>query len=977
MIKRILKIVGITMGSIIALTLLLITLTIWIIFTPQRLTPIVRNVASEYIICDHTIGQVELTFFSTFPNFGLEMDSVYIINSMDGAPSDTVLAAPKMVLSMNLIDLFQKNTLTIHTLSAPTIQANIYTAADGSTNYDVFNIPSDSTKIEELPFEQIVIEELLLSATSLQYINVPDSLDIALHNATIEAQVAGWNDILLTLNIPSVNATIASEEVATGLNIQVVAPTALDLKNSYIALNDAHVSVNGLDIALNGWASMGDAIQTDLRVTLNEWEIDSILPLLPFSIDQEATQLAQNGIISLDVNAKIDMAKNNPSALTIHNFTANLQNSTIQITGDVQDLLGNCWIDLSTNINIPTKNVKRFLPEGLQLTGQINSSANVQMYLNDLMAKEWQKSKISGEVSLTGINYQNEEMIASLQNSQIAFQIPNINPSHTNTDWLNMTLHVEKGEMDMQGIQADLGNTNISVETNCFLDDPTYLYANVAFLCNQKLSAAMDSYANMAISRPNVQAYVAYHLKDADVLPTVDAKVGFDQIYGNFAGTKVDIQPTTLTALVQFPHIEAALHTNALMVQMGDDMKVQTQQIALEVAADNNDNENPIMALNPSVSIDLQHAEIETIELKHKITIPKFDIAYANESCKVHQADFKIGESDFSLTGKLENIVNWMLNGEALAGDLNFNSHHTNVNKILALFSADCGAEEEDEWGYFEESDDDEGPFLVPTNIDLALNTHIDTATAFNQQVNDLTGNVFIKNGVLILEEMGFTCEAAKLQLTGMYHTPRRNHIYAGFDYHMMDINIEELIKMIPQLDSIMPMLSSFKGDAELHIAGETYLNEHYDIKPSTLRGALSVHGKDLVILDNEAFSKISKLLLFDKKTENKVDSISAEMTLYKGEIDIYPFCVSMDNYLVALGGTHNLDMTFNYDINVLSPIYLGVNVSGAIDNLDIKLAPCKFAKDFKPLFHKKVDTQSAELRSMIRESMRKNVKSH
>jgi hypothetical protein len=78
---------------------------------------------------------------------------------------------------------------------------------------------------------------------------------------------------------------------------------------------------------------------------------------------------------------------------------------------------------------------------------------------------------------------------------------------------------------------------------------------------------------------------------------------------------------------------------------------------------------------------------------------------------------------------------------------------------------------------------------------------------------------------------------------------------------------------------------------------------------------------------------------------------------------------------MVALGGQHNLDMSFNYDINVLSPIYLGVNVSGTIDDLDIKLVPCKFAKDFKPLFHRKVDTQTAELRSMIRESMRKNVK--
>ena len=78
---------------------------------------------------------------------------------------------------------------------------------------------------------------------------------------------------------------------------------------------------------------------------------------------------------------------------------------------------------------------------------------------------------------------------------------------------------------------------------------------------------------------------------------------------------------------------------------------------------------------------------------------------------------------------------------------------------------------------------------------------------------------------------------------------------------------------------------------------------------------------------------------------------------------------------MVALGGQHNLDMTFNYDINVLSPIYLGVNVSGNLDDLNIKLAKCKYAQDFKPLFHRKVDTQTAELRAMIRKSMQKNVK--
>ena len=264
---------------------------------------------------------------------------------------------------------------------------------------------------------------------------------------------------------------------------------------------------------------------------------------------------------------------------------------------------------------------------------------------------------------------------------------------------------------------------------------------------------------------------------------------------------------------------------------------------------------------------------------------------------------------------------------------------------------------------------------MVPLHMDLALNTHIEEAVVFDETVKNLKGKLYVKNGMLVLEEMGFICNAAKLQLTAMYRTPRRNHIYVGLDYHMLDVDIEELIDLLPQLDTIMPMLDVFKGNAEFHLAAETYLNADYEVKPSTLRGACSLVGKDLVVLDNATFSKISKLLMFNKKTENKVDSIAAEITMYKKEIDVYPLCVSIDNYMVALGGRHNLDMTFNYDINVLSPIYLGVNVSGDLDNLDIKLAKCKYAKDFRPVFHGKVDEHSSQLRSIIRESMRKNVK--
>ena len=344
----------------------------------------------------------------------------------------------------------------------------------------------------------------------------------------------------------------------------------------------------------------------------------------------------------------------------------------------------------------------------------------------------------------------------------------------------------------------------------------------------------------------------------------------------------------------------------------------------------------------------------------------------------------------------MHNIGKWFRHDTILEGELELISDHCDLNQLMAWFSDDKGSEETDqvdsqkskvESSESKEESSDEStaqneqttkesdPFLVPTDVNLALRTHMRDVDVFNQNAKDLKGGIYVNNGILILDEVGFVCKAAKLQLTAMYRTPRKNHLYLGMDYHMIDVDIDELLSMIPDLEQMMPMLSSFKGAAEFHLAAETYLNSQYKPKMSTLRGAASLTGKDLVVLDGETFSTISKLLMFNKKTENRIDSLNAEITVYKNEIDVYPLCVQMDNYMVALGGRHNTNMTFDYDINVLSPIYLGVNVSGTMDDLKIKLAKCKFAQDFRPHWYQKADTQSQELRERIKKSMEKNVR--
>jgi hypothetical protein len=568
-----------------------------------------------------------------------------------------------------------------------------------------------------------------------------------------------------------------------------------------------------------------------------------------------------------------------------------------------------------------------------------------------------------------------------LPNNRLTFQIPNRQPSRHEVDWLQATLHTHGADISMTPLlRAGLGNAHITIETNNVLGNDPLWHATLSMQSTEQLQASMDS-MSITILKPNVAAYVAYHTTDTNIMPVLDARVAFDRLTGHYTDMQADFLASTLTAQLQAPRLKATLQSNQVAAQMPNIANLNTQHISIEAAARYNANgDNLLLKWNPRLSVSMKQALVDLADWEQNIVIPEIDFAYTNRKCKIEQSKLLIGNSDFALTGELRNIGRWLRKKGVLEGEMTFISEHTDADQLLTLLSAAQGSEEapadeairrEGE----ESKDEATEPFLVPANVDLVLNTQIKQANAFGQTATNLGGKIYVKDGTLVLEEVGFICNAAKLQLTAMYRTPRRNHIYVGFDYHMLDVNIQELVNMIPQIDSMMPMLRSFKGEAEFHLAAETYTNAQYQIKPSTIRGAASIFGKDLVVMDNETFNTMSKLLMFSKKTENRVDSISAEMTIYKKEIDVYPFCVSLDNYMVALGGRHNLDMTFNYDVNVLSPIYLGVNVSGNFDDLKIKLAPCRFAKDFKPLFHRKVDTQSAELRSMIRESMRKNVK--
>ncbi|KPL12533.1 MAG: hypothetical protein AMS26_17285 [Bacteroides sp. SM23_62] len=378
--------------------------------------------------------------------------------------------------------------------------------------------------------------------------------------------------------------------------------------------------------------------------------------------------------------------------------------------------------------------------------------------------------------------------------------------------------------------------------------------------------------------------------------------------------------------------------------------------------------------------IDMDQGSITLAGFPHPIEIPSIKMDFEPETFSIEEASMKIDKSDFRLTGDLNNILSYFRGDSILRGEFSFVSDATDIEQILALTSGfgndDTTAAEQPEAA--EGDAIYAGPYMVPQGVDVLLNTNIKTATLGIDTATNVLGKVQVSDGILLLDELTFKTPAARMQLTAMYRTPRKNHLYLGLDYHMLDVEIGELLDMIPDIDSLMPMLRSFAGEGEFHIAVETYLDSLYNIKKSTLRGASSIKGDDLVLMDGETFSEIAKKLRFSKKTENKVDFLSAEFTIFRNEIDIYPFLIVMDKYQAVVSGRHNFDMSYDYHVSIVEsplPVRLGVDIKGNMDDIDVSLAKCRYAEYFRPASRREVEKKKLELRKIIREALTRKVK--
>lgn len=972
--KGILKIAGISFGSLIAVVLIVIVIVTNFVFTPARLTPVVLKTANQALNAKLDMKSVELTFFSTFPRFGLKLVDGHLVskvlNDTAWQKTDSLLSFGKCVVVINPLDYLMERKVTLNYLGLEDASVYAFKNKDGIANWDI--VASDTAEVEadtasadkQMLSGGIDIRRVALKRANVIFddrdtrvyarlTNASLNLTASLHKEHSTLGVRFANDNVLFWQDGQLLVNKVATELKTSLD--------LDRRTRTLTLKDANISINGITFDVKGTLkrdTVQRALCIDMAYGLHAPSLETVLNMIPESVLKHEEMTAKGSVkmegdvkgwygkeqmpavtlkvkidkasakydklpygiddFTADFHAFVDLMRRQPSYADLKIFHFQGAHTDILADAKVTDLLGDPDITFNTKSKADLTALAKTFPlqDGVTIGGNLDADLHLKCRLSSIKKQDLGRIRMAGKLELKNL---------SLRDTNRDFEFT----SDASLKFMGNDNLAAQAEINKLVLRSKLGNSNV-----------------------EKLT--------MTVKSTNPQ--------DTTRIADMECKFLLNRLKGNMgdslalfcqkADATVRLQPGKKNP--SMPQVALSLKADTMFCRAGQ-TKMGMDKAGFAVTAEKLRDSLWI----PKGIIGFNRMKMSTPEFALPIRMKKTSVTVGNRMITLKNATCRVGHSDLTATGVVYDLYGTMKRHRPLRAKLEISSRNLDCNQIINSlnFPEDTLQAEADTTSASLEL------FVIPKNLDFELQTNLKRVKYDNMVFEDVHGAVDIRNQAVHLKDLSMRGMDAQMNATLVYRAREKKSGYAGFDFKLHKINIAKLVEFVPSLDTIVPMLRSFQGVVDFDAAAEAVLDSNLNIKIPSLRSAVHIKGDSLVLMDGETFAEISKMLMFKNKKRNMFDSISVNMTVKDGNVTVYPFIVQIDRYKAAVGGTQGLDMNFSYHISILKsplPFKMGVNITGNLDKMKFKLGKAKYKDAVTPVEIRKVDSTRINMGQQI-----------
>ena len=375
-------------------------------------------------------------------------------------------------------------------------------------------------------------------------------------------------------------------------------------------------------------------------------------------------------------------------------------------------------------------------------------------------------------------------------------------------------------------------------------------------------------------------------------------------------------------------------------------------------------------------------------------TLNGFELSFNNDRVGIDSLAISSGDSDLEVTGEVTGLRRALLGRRgALRLDAEITSDKINANQLLAAYTKGMnfsGSDVEDN----EDVDDEKfmedialdsaavssapALIIVPGNLNADIRLAARNINYSDLHIDIVTSDLVMKDRCVQITNTKAQTNMGEIDLEGFYATRSKKDIKTGFSLNFKDITAEKVISLMPAVDTLMPLLKSFGGMLNCELAATAQIDTNMNILMPSINGIMRIGGEDLYIKNNEMFRKMARLLVFKNKKEGHIDKMTVEGVIKDSKVEVFPFIVEMDRYMLGLSGVQNMDMSFRYHASLIKSPFLikvGMDVYGPdFDNMKFKIGKAKYKSRNVPVFSTVIDNTKINLVESIRNVFDKGV---
>jgi hypothetical protein len=334
-----------------------------------------------------------------------------------------------------------------------------------------------------------------------------------------------------------------------------------------------------------------------------------------------------------------------------------------------------------------------------------------------------------------------------------------------------------------------------------------------------------------------------------------------------------------------------------------------------------------------SGELKIENLSYKTSDLAYVTQIQTATMSFTPQYMDLSQFMAKVGKSDISFTGKVDNYMAYVFKDELLHGRFNFQSNYLDLNELM-------GPEEPVS---NQQTAPDTAPLTVievPSNLDVELNSDIKKIDYDKLTLYNTVGLIKIKDSRMDLSNLKTMVFDGTVAMTGYYDTKKPKQPDVDMKLDIQGFDIQKTFAYFNSVQKLVPAAKYAKGKFNTIFNLTTKLNDKMEPDYNTINAYGKLQTINVVLSNHPSLSKIADQLKQPQYKNFALNNVDISFKIKDGKVEVEPFDVKLGNSNLTINGINYLDQRINYKMAFDIPrAELGSAANTVLNNLTAQAA--------------------------------------